>query len=124
MPQYSFRKEERLKSRKIINRLFQEGRSINNPPFRLLFLSKTEGTFPASIAIVVPKKSFKKAVERNIIKRRIRESYRLYKPEFYSQLVSKSRRYDFIVIYQGKDIADFKTIDFSLKKLLNILASK
>ena len=73
-------KKERLKSRKLIGRLFEEGTSIKNFPFRLVYLStEITSVFSVKASFSVPKRNFKKAVDRNRIKRLIREAYRLEK---------------------------------------------
>ena len=74
-------KTERLKSRKLIKKLFEEGISIKNYPFRLVYIA-TE-TPPIKSSFSVPKRNFKKAVDRNRIKRLIKEAYRLEKKNLF-----------------------------------------
>jgi len=81
MPQrFFFRKEERLSQKKIIQKLFQEGIKVHCYPYKI-FILKVEKSLTGrfQILITVPKKQFKRAVDRNLIKRRIREAYRLNK---------------------------------------------
>jgi len=122
MPRFTFKKEERLKSRLSISRLFQEGRSINFSPLRILYLSKPPGPYPAEMGVAVPKRIIRKASDRNLIKRRMRESYRLFKPQFYKLLNDNGKQFSFMVIYQSEKIEDFKTINESLQKALRKLA--
>ncbi len=80
MGKFTFKKEERLYKEKIIQELFEKGSSFYLYPFKVFFMQNPESTYPVhQILISVSKKTFKKAVDRNLIKRRIREAYRLNK---------------------------------------------
>ena len=83
----TFGKQEKLKSRKLIERLFEEGKSVKKYPIRLVYL-QTDHTsdLPAQVGFSVPKRHFKRAVDRNRIKRLLREAYRIQKKELYGQL--------------------------------------
>ena len=71
-------KKERVKSKKLIGKLFEEGKSIKKYPFRLIFLIQDKNSLLKNQAsFSVPKRNFKKAVDRNRIKRLIKEAYRL-----------------------------------------------
>ncbi len=115
-------KEERLKSRKLIGRLYTEGISVKAYPLRLVFL-QTEHTsdFPAQVGVSVPKRNFKRAVDRNRIKRLLRESYRLNKNIVYSQL---DKPYVFMISYLAKDEMTYKDIEEKMIKLLSKFIEK
>lgn len=72
--------------------------------------------FPAQAMFVAPKRSFKKSPDRNLLKRRMREAYRLNKASFYETL--KPRKLILAFIYTGKKVEDFAIIEASVKKLL------
>ena len=108
----TFRKEERLCSKKIIKTLFEDGSSLTVHPFRLVWLKtvlKTE--YPVQITISVPKKNIAKAVDRNKIKRQMRESYRKNKNILYKYLYNKDKQYAMALIYTAKDEIDYKEIE-------------
>ncbi len=89
---FSFKKEERLKSKKYIQELFSKGSSFYFYPFKLIWQAQnSNATNPKhQILISVPKRKFKRAVDRNLIKRRIREAYRLNKAVISPALISKT----------------------------------
>lgn len=87
---FSFPKKEKLTSKIIIDRLFKDGQSRFKYPFRVLFLSDEAYSEPfPQLVISVSKRNFKRAVDRNRIKRLIREAYRLQKDELISLFSSK-----------------------------------
>jgi len=110
MPDLSFKKEERLTSKMTISSLFQSGKPVISYPLKILYQRADSGHYPASVAIVVPKKLFKKAADRNQIKRRIREAYRLNKVEFYQKLFKANIGLNLVIQYQHREIVDYHTI--------------
>jgi len=127
MPEFSFKKAERLTSSKSISLLFQEGRSISSYPLRILFNNQGQGQHPVSVAISVPKRLYKRAVDRNLLKRRIREAYRLNKTNSYFRLGEMNMRINLVIQYQHKEILDFETIENgvikALEKMLRVLGT-
>ena len=80
MGKFTFKKEERLSKEKIIQELFDKGSSFYSYPFRVYFMQNQDSASTVhQVLISVSKKNFKKSVDRNLIKRRIREAYRLNK---------------------------------------------
>ena len=80
MGKLTFKKEERLNKEKWIQELFEKGSSFLLYPFRVVYLPHPDPQYPAhQVLISVSTRNFKKAVDRNTIKRRIREAYRLNK---------------------------------------------
>ena len=110
---YSFPKEERLCSKKLIAELFRKGSSFNLYPLRFVILKNDlpQNPFP-QVLISVSKKHFKKAVDRNRIKRQIREVYRLNKHQL---LVAGTCSIQVLgIIYIGKEKSSFQLIQKKL----------
>ena len=120
---YTFKKEERLCSKKLIEELFHNGSSFLLYPFRIVWLRHSlPGDVPAQVVINVPKRRFKKAVHRNLIKRRIREIYRLNKGlELYSFLSDHSAQLLLGIHYVGKDIVEYHLMEKKFKLVLSQL---
>ncbi|NNE28323.1 MAG: ribonuclease P protein component [Saprospiraceae bacterium] len=112
MPDYSFPKKERLKSRKIIHRLFEEGDSLGSFPVRVFFLPNEALGLKAGFA--VPKKKFRSAVSRNKVKRLMRETYRLQK----SILGEKDLQLSMMFLYLGNDFPEYERLYRQMGKLL------
>ncbi len=118
---FFLKKEERLCSRKQIENLFSEGEPFNDYPLKVIFThSDFSGDFPARVAFAVSKKLFKKAVDRNLIKRRMREAYRLNKQILLSE--DKFSKKDIFFIYTGRKISGFTEIENSMKRSLSRLS--
>ncbi len=117
---HSFKKEERLCSKKIIDRLFSEGQSFLAYPIKVVFLpTELNTTFPVQAGFTVSKKSFKRAVKRNRIKRLMREAYRLHKHELYRQLNDRQLAVFFIFI--GKELPAYSSVEAGFKKAFDKL---
>jgi ribonuclease P protein component len=115
----SFKKEERLCNKRLIEQLFTNGSSFHLYPFRVTFLLSQEILVPAQVLIAVPKRRFKRAVDRNLLKRRIREAYRIHKRSFlYEFLGQQQTKVLFSIQYIGKEIHDYSFIELKLKEVL------
>lgn len=119
----SFGKAERLKNKILIGKLFSQGSSVSKYPLRLVYLkTDQQPDIPIKVAVSVSKRSFKKAVDRNRIKRLIREVYRLNKALFINQIGSNN--YAFIFLYTAKEIPSFEELENTLIKLSEKFAQK
>lgn len=98
---YSYSKAEKLKSKKIIEALFIEGRSVKSFPLRLVFIETVLPVENVTIqaGVSVSKRNFKRAVSRNRIKRLIRESFRLHK----HLIETNNKTYAMLFIYTGRE---------------------
>ena len=120
--QFTLTKNERLKSRKQIEQLFDKGKSFVVSPFRVYYnLNKDNKESGLQFGTGVSAKNFKRAVDRNRIKRLVREAWRLQKNELKEKIKMTGRQLNVFFIYTGKELPDFATVkdkvDVALKKL-------
>jgi len=107
----SFSKGERLHGKDAIEEVFQQGKAIHMHPFKVLFLPKDEGQKEFSrLTIVVGKRNFRHASDRNLLKRRIREAYRTNKSIFLDSLKKTNSKCTWILIYVSHSILPYNEI--------------
>ena len=126
---FTLGKEERLKSRKQIEQLFDKGKSIVVTPFRVYFIVNRElpiqkGEIGLKFGTGVSTKNFKKAVDRNRVKRLTREAWRLQKNEITKKAKEAQRQLNVFFIYTGKELPDFTTVKDKVAIALKKLADK
>ena len=123
MEGFTLKKEERLCSQKIIGEIFSSGESFLSYPLKVVF-QKTDSTqaFPVQAAFTVSKRNFKRAVKRNLLKRRMREAFRLNKTDLYDELAAKELHIAVMFVFIGKDLIEFPIIEKAMisafKKIL------
>ena len=119
MSDLRLRKDERLKSRKAIQQLFVKGQNAYKFPVNIRWATSPSGqTFPARAGFSVPRKKFKRAVDRNLLKRRLREAYRLNKSSLYDALQREDKQISLMLIYTHSEILPFDTIQEGVVKAL------
>ena len=106
---FTLGKNDRLKRRKIIEQLFKEGKSFSVFPYRILYLYLDVHHQPLQAGFSVSSRNFKKAVDRNRIKRLTKEAYRLQKNGLQQMLTDENKHLVLFFIYTGKELPDFKT---------------
>ena len=123
----AFGKTEKLNSEKIIAGLFQSGVFVSKYPLRANLLVTplpVEGV-PVQVVFTASKRKFKRAVDRNFVKRRLREVYRKHKLPFYQVIEQKGITLAIAVMYTGSELPDMKQLEKSyavlLKKIYDVL---
>ena len=122
---YTFKKEEKLKSRKLIDKLFQNGKRLKSFPIQLVYL-QTDHTsdYLVQAGFSVSKKYFKRAVDRNKVKRLMREAYRLQKNLLLDSEEKDTKKMIFMFIYIGKEIFLYEIIQKNMLYLLQEIKQK
>ncbi len=109
-------KEERLKSKTLIGKLYKEGKSVKSFPLRLVYIqAEHTSKYPAQVGVSVPKRNFKKAVDRNHLKRLLRETYRKQKQLVYNTI---DKPYVYMISYIGKEKCTYAEIEIKMEQLL------
>lgn len=122
LKKYGFSKKEILSPSKTIDSLFNSGSTSVLHPFKVCWM-EVDGTFdyPARILISVPLKQIKKASKRNLIRRSIKEAYRLNKHILYKELKSLNKSIVLAYIYLSTDILSYRDIEKKLKQSFNTI---
>lgn len=141
-----FPKQERLRHKRLVDRVFSEGKSIYAYPLRMVYCIDTrssqlavfrsrhipEGATPADtldnmriaplqMMISVPKRKMKHAVDRVLLRRRIREAWRLTRASIHKTISGTDIACSVAIIYVGNEIHDYHTIEAKIRKLIDTL---
>ncbi|MEL7585218.1 MAG: ribonuclease P protein component [Prolixibacteraceae bacterium] len=123
MNDFGLKKEERLCSRKTIEKLFLEGETFFVFPLKVVYLKMPLVVpYPVQAAFSVSRRNFKRAVKRNLLKRRMREAYRLNKEKLYGAL-GDDLQLAVMFIYAGREEKDYNVVERSMKQSLSKLAN-
>lgn len=113
--------QERLKSKKLIEKLYAEGSSVKSFPLRMMFIQTAHTSdFPCQVGVSVAKRNYKLAVDRNRLKRLMRETYRLQKEIVYNNI---EEPYIFMISYIGREEIKYEELYIKMEKLLNTFIS-
>lgn len=129
---FTYQKTDKLKSRKQTQHLFSTGQAINVFPIRLIYTIEPIESTAANLALTsvlqagvgAPSRTFRKAVQRNRVKRLLREAYRLEKPNFISQAALDNKRVNLFFLYTDALVLTQVEIQGKLKEALSILVTK
>lgn len=116
----TFTKTERLSSKLLIDKLVEKGKSFNNSPFKFVWIELEESTTPVQFLISVPKRNFKRAVDRNKLKRRTREAYRKNKADLLIKPLAQ-KKICLMLVYIAKEKLEYIEIEQKVKEGLQRL---
>lgn len=121
-PSFSFGKEEKLKSKKLLEQLFATSKSFTVFPIKLMFIQVTEKLdFPIKTAVGCSSKHFKNATDRNKIKRMLREQYRLNKIALHQTINTQQKQLAIFILYIDKIMPEKNTLPLTMPKVINKL---
>ena len=125
MSDYTFTKEERLSSRKLIDALFLEGDSLMAHPCRLVWkIEEGVDDTHLQVAISVPKKRVPKAAHRNRIRRLVKEAFRKQKEGLKKQLKKEQKKLTLMIICLHKQAEDYQDLENKISVALERLQKK
>ena len=119
---YTLGKNERIKGRKLMEELFSKGTRLNQGPFRAVIMDSKEAVLTLGVGASV--RHFKKSVDRNRIKRLLREAFRLNKLPLKQALLEKGVGLHVFISYASKEIPDFQHVEKAVKTILHKLVQR
>ena len=117
-------KDERLRGKRAIANLFDAGRTFFQAPYKVFWIKTPEiGLHPVCFAVAVPKRRFKRAVMRNLLKRRTREAFRINK-QILSNAITDNRQVHVMVVYVSDKLLTYADLEEAMKKILQRIAKQ
>lgn len=124
MKSHRLPKSERLCSLRALRRLFSEGRSGFVYPFRYTYIAEKSTSPSVEVLFSVPKRNHRRANKRNLLKRRMREAYRIENGQLKQVIVDSAIDLDIALVYTSKDILPYNTIAHAITKILAEVAQR
>jgi ribonuclease P protein component len=119
---YTLGKEEKLKSNILIEQLFAQGKHVKSFPLRLIYFKVSHNSaFPIKVGFSVPKRHVKLAVNRNRIKRLMREVYRKNKYSFSENI---DEQYVFMFVYMANEEINYLNLELAFQKISTKFSAK
>jgi ribonuclease P protein component len=124
--EFTLGKEERLKSNLSIQDLLKHGRAVSLFPLKIYwnFSPDPQQKYPARAAISVPKRKFRRAVDRNLMKRRLREAYRLNKYVLYDTLDQRHYKIHLVILLLSDEFIPYVQLERGMHEILQLVTNK
>jgi ribonuclease P protein component len=110
MAHFTLSKDQRLKSRKLIGKVFSDGRPVQSFPIRAVCLF-SDNSVSLQAGFSVSTRNFKKAVDRNRVKRLMKEVYRKKRPELEAGLISAGKQLTLFFIFTGRELPGYELVE-------------
>jgi ribonuclease P protein component len=122
---FTLKKDERLCSRKALDSLFLDGKSSFLFPFKIQWkITNIPQPYPVKVAFSVPKKRFKRATKRNLLKRRMREAYRLNKNQLYDILKNKEIFIHLLFVYVSSEVMTYHELEPKMHGAIKLILAE